>query len=260
MKILKTGSKGIYVKNWQYFLLGLHLYEGKADGIFGIKTFEATIKFQKQNNLAADGIVGNRTIGAAMLQGFQVVKDDSKEVSSINWPEKPLFKPLLSQQARQIMFGKFYFIPQPVPGNPENIQIIDGWEAENIVTIEIPQLKKITNGSGKIKFNKIGSKQLLNLWQDWEDADLLHLIKTWHGSYVPRFIRGSRITLSNHAFGTAFDINYQWNRLGAIPALVGETGSVRELVSIANKNGFYWGGHFSGRPDGMHFELAELRL
>ena len=74
---------------------------------------------------------------------------------------------------------------------------------------------------------------------------------------MPRFVRGSRTILSNHSFGTAFDINVPWNLLGSVPALVGQKGSVRELVPIANQNGFYWGGHFP-RKDGMHFSIAKL--
>ncbi|MCF6210219.1 MAG: M15 family metallopeptidase [Gammaproteobacteria bacterium] len=59
--------------------------------------------------------------------------------------------------------------------------------------------------------------------------------------------------------GSAFDINYQWNRLGAIPALEGQKGSVREFAGIANEHGFFWGGHSQGRPDGMqHCELAQV--
>jgi hypothetical protein len=46
--------------------------------------------------------------------------------------------------------------------------------------------------------------------------------------------------------------------LGVPPAKQGELGSVRELVPIANKWGFYWGGHFKERKDGMHFELANI--
>ena len=65
--------------------------------------------------------------------------------------------------------------------------------------------------------------------------------------------------LSNHAFGTAFDINVPFNPLGARPALIGKQGSVRELVPIANEHGFFWGGHFGKRPDGMHFEVAVLK-
>jgi hypothetical protein len=76
---------------------------------------------------------------------------------------------------------------------------------------------------------------------------------------VARFVRGraAQGILSNHAFGSAFDINYDWNKLGAVPALAGQKGSVRELVSIAQENGFYWGGHFE-RLDGMHFEVAKI--
>ncbi|MBP0575977.1 M15 family metallopeptidase [Mycobacterium tuberculosis] len=39
---------------------------------------------------------------------------------------------------------------------------------------------------------------------------------------------------------------------------MGAKGCVRELVPIANRFGFYWGGHFSTRADGMHFEVAKL--
>ena len=71
-------------------------------------------------------------------------------------------------------------------------------------------------------------------------------------------MRGSTTTLSNHSFGSAFDINVAWNERGHRPALVGEKGSVRELVPITHQWGFWWGGHFS-TPDGMHFEVAVLK-
>jgi intein/homing endonuclease len=66
----------------------------------------------------------------------------------------------------------------------------------------------------------------------------------------------SGIVVSN-SWGTAFDINVPQNGLNKIPALVGEKGSVREIVPIANDFGFYWGGHFT-RKDGMHFEIAKI--
>jgi hypothetical protein len=74
-----------------------------------------------------------------------------------------------------------------------------------------------------------------------------------------RFIRCSNSSLSNHAFGTAFDINADENQLGSQPALPSEPGCVFELVPIAHKFGFYWGGHFTPpRRDGMHFEIAKI--
>ena len=69
---------------------------------------------------------------------------------------------------------------------------------------------------------------------------MLKHILTFDGAYAPRFIRCSNKTLSNHAFGTAFDINADKNPLGAQPALAGRKGCVFELVPTAHQFGFYW--------------------
>ncbi len=87
---------------------------------------------------------------------------------------------------------------------------------------------------------------------------MLDQVLTFDGSFVPRLIRGSKASLSCHAFGTAFDINAAFNPLNQMPPLAGRPGSVRDLVQIANKHGFFWGGHFRTRLDGMHFEVAQL--
>lgn len=260
MQALKEGMKGAAVKRWQIFLIGQNLDPGIADGIFGPKTKQATIEFQVKHRLTADGIVGNATMGQAMVIGLPAVKTDDEDQAGPNFPPKPKFPPLVSTTERQAIFGKFRFVPAPLPDNRENIQITDNWEAENIIRVEIPQLVGVKGapGSGKIRFHKKAGAQLQALWKAWEQAGFRHLVLTWGGSFVPRFIRGSNTTLSNHAFGSAFDINVKWNPLGAQPALVGQTGSVRLLVEIANDHGFYWGGHFT-RLDGMHFEVAKLR-
>ena len=46
--------------------------------------------------------------------------------------------------------------------------------------------------------------------------------------------------------------------LGAVPAVSGQRGSVRELVSAADSLGIFWGGHFNNPKDGMHFEITKL--
>jgi hypothetical protein len=229
-----------------------------ADGDFGKGTKEATMEFQKRNGLTADGVVGNSCYGKAMTLGFEVVQDTSDEKTSAYWPPKPDFEALYSDEKRFEFFGKFEYKAD----EKGNLVLLDNWKEENIIVIDIPQIKGIDmygkpKDSGNIYFHKKAAQQMKNLWADWEKAGLLHLVKTWNGTYSARFIRGSETKLSNHAFGTAFDINVKWNGLAKRPALVGEEGSVRELVQIANKNGFYWGGHFS-RKDGMHFEIAKL--
>ena len=108
------------------------------------------------------------------------------------------------------------------------------------------------------RFHRRAAGQLEALWAAWGRAGLLGRVRTYEGSYAARFVRGRPGQLSSHAYGSAFDINQRWNRLGHLPAPAGAAGSVRELVDIANAHGFFWGGHFKGRPDGMHFEVAKL--
>jgi hypothetical protein len=132
---------------------------------------------------------------------------------------------------------------------------------KKIITVQLPQLIGIKGANKKVNvsFHCLAVDQLKCLWTAWEKKGLLNLVLDYGGAYNPRLVRGGT-SLSPHAFGTAFDINYEWNKLGVQPALAGEKGSVRELVTIANKYGFYWGGHFNKRPDGMHFEVAKLGI
>ena len=184
-----------------------------------------------------------------------------------NWPLAPADLEQPSPARTRQLFGEFEY--SDIPGDPGCAITIKGnWESNNIEEVEIPQLAGKTNGTtGKamtknvIRFNKKASKQLQRLWKAWEDAKLLDRIITYDGGFVPRHMKkkggGCGVSLSNHAWGSAFDINAQWNGLGAEPALVGEKGCTRELVAIANQHGFYWGGHF-GTKDGMHFEVAKI--
>lgn len=59
---LRRGSRGEQVKILQNRLKELGYDAGTADGIFGAKTHNAVIAFQRANGLAADGIVGPKTI------------------------------------------------------------------------------------------------------------------------------------------------------------------------------------------------------
>jgi len=260
MRLLKLGLKGPDVKKWQLFLIGQGFQPGPADGEFTKDTETATIKFQTHHTIDPDGKVGNQTFGTAMRLGFEAVSDDDPSKKGPNFPAPPVFDSLSSNAARQKVFGKFAFAPHPIPGNRENIRVTDNWAKDNIVPIVIPQLIGIAGAphDGRVFFHKLAAQQLADLYLAWEKAGLLDRNLSWAGAYVPRFIRGSTSVLSNHAFGSAFDINVPQNGLGVEPARIGQLGSVRELVPIANKLGFYWGGHFT-RRDGMHFEIAQLK-
>ena len=67
--MIKRGSQTKEVQQWQEFLVGIG-YELDADGIFGAKTQQATMDFQKSVGLAADGIVGKNTYSKAVDRGY----------------------------------------------------------------------------------------------------------------------------------------------------------------------------------------------
>jgi hypothetical protein len=257
MEILRRGSEGEDARRWQQFLLGRGLLSG-VDGIFGPRSEAATKAFQKSQRITADGVVGPQTYAAGLRAGFDPgFSDPLGGTSGPDWPPPPAFAPLISNLQRQEIFGRFRY--ERIAAGRDDIRILDNWEARNIVTLTIPQLVGVSGAprTGRVRVHRLVTGQCQALFQAWADAGLTDLLRTWDGSFVPRFIRGSSTTLSNHAWGTAFDVNAEWNRLGALPALRGEKGSVRELVPIANLHGFYWGGHFS-RRDGMHFEVARV--
>ncbi len=179
------------------------------------------------------------------------------------WPPRPADLALYTTTQRDEAFGPLTSEPDPMQGG-DGIRILGSWEADNLVDVAIPQLVGkpgigARNTAGTVRFHRLGRDALVSLWREWEQAGLLDRIRTWEGSFVPRFIRGTGgqtpRPVSSHAYGIAFDVNAHGNEMDTVPALVGQEGCVRELVEIANRNGFYWGGHFD-RKDGMHFELA----
>lgn len=257
IKILHTSSTGYFVNHWQTFLRGQG-YAINVDGIFGDETENATREFQRKNKLDIDGVVGNQTLGKAAMLGFEIVDYSLQEKS---YPSRPDFPPIVSTAARQNLFGPLEFRPDPTSSNKERIKITNDFESKNIITIPIPQLIGVKDAreGGVMRFHKLAENQLKALWKAWADAGLIDLILTFDGDYVPRFVRGKAAeqVLSNHAFGTAFDINAKWNAYGAEPATESTQGCVYPLVKIAAQHGFFWGGHFS-KKDGMHFEIAKL--
>ncbi len=63
-QIYSWGSYGETVKTIQTKLKRWGYYSGSVDGIFGYKTYESVLYFQRSNGLKADGIVGTKTLEA----------------------------------------------------------------------------------------------------------------------------------------------------------------------------------------------------
>lgn len=86
----KIGSSGEQVSEIQAKLKKWGYYQGAVDGIFGTATKNAVIKFQKANNLTADGVVGNKTLKALGI--------DEKE--NYNSADYELLARIISAEAR----------------------------------------------------------------------------------------------------------------------------------------------------------------
>jgi hypothetical protein len=73
--------------------------------------------------------------------------------------------------------------------------------------------------------------------------------------YAYREVRGSDSVLSNHASGTAIDLNATKHPLGAENTF---TKSQQKIVrELCKKYGIRWGGDYKKRKDDMHFEIVE---
>lgn len=72
--------------------------------------------------------------------------------------------------------------------------------------------------------------------------------------YCYREVRGSTTTLSNHASGTAIDLNATKHPLGKAGTF--PLAKVPMIRALAKKYGLRWGGDYIGRKDEMHFEIA----
>jgi hypothetical protein len=168
-------------------------------------------------------------------------------------PASPASSPrVLSTAEMDKLFGPLPW--SPVDGNDSAITVEPAWVAQNLVTIDIPQLRDVPGANGgRITVHRVIAERVRALFAEWEQAGLLSRIRSFDGSYAPRRIRGST-SISKHAYGVAFDLNAKANPLGAPAAPQGAEGSLVELAPIAEQHGFFWGGKFKGRPDAMHFE------
>jgi D-alanyl-D-alanine carboxypeptidase/Putative peptidoglycan binding domain len=282
--LLSRGGNNVplEVQRWQYFLLTHGFSQvGNIDAQFGLKTENATKFFQVQHNIApVSGELDDVTLAAAESLGYKVVSDayyDDKLTDG--YPQRPNNLSSPTNADRNAGLGCFEFKQLPIANRADQDEIvilgscdgsIDDWRHSNIIDVAIPQLSFASGASGAVTCHKIVAPHIQKLFARWAALDLLHLVRAYDGSFSPRYKRGQSPsdsghdversedvdTLSNHAFGSAFDINADDNPFKTRPALCPTRGSVRELVIPANELGFYWGGHFSAPKDGMHFEFA----
>jgi peptidoglycan hydrolase-like protein with peptidoglycan-binding domain len=270
--VLAVGSFGNDVRRLQEYL-NLELSGSLVtDGSYGGNTKAEVLRFRKKFGLAESPVFDDQCFAVSAPRGFASPQfDPDPKKKALSWPKPKAGLSSPPPSLMQTKCGEIKFDFTPIPGNPEHITVTNSFESDNITNCDIPQLKNcvvpldhgVTKTDGNIRFHKNHTARLVKLFKDWEAAGLIDRILTFDGSFNLRLKRGSTkgtvANLSNHAWGTAIDLNATWNQRKTIPALMGDRGCIRELVAIGHENGFYWGGHFTTK-DGMHFEVAAESL
>jgi hypothetical protein len=125
--------------------------------------------------------------------------------------------------------------------------------------ISLTQVWLIPGTERKLRLRKGDPGFLLVDLAAWFDKNVEDIeagqLDDW--GYAERTIRGDDTQLSNHASGTAMDLNALRHPLGAV-----NTFSAAQELKIQNRLKLYegcirWGGNYSNRKDEMHFEIVK---
>lgn len=130
----------------------------------------------------------------------------------------------------------------------------NGWSANDY---DLTQSYKIPGSTRAVRLRKGDAGYLLVHFAAWFHANIEPLdqgvLDEW--GYAERPIRGSATELSNHASGTAVDLNATLHPLAKIGTFPGTKASrIRSQLKLY-QGVIRWGGDYHGRKDEMHFEI-----
>jgi D-alanyl-D-alanine carboxypeptidase len=147
---------------------------------------------------------------------------------------------VLPQAQIKARFGEFSYRATAGGGFEQD----GGWQAENIVTRQVPIL-------GTVRCHRGIVDALAGALSEIEKAGLARLVEQagYDGCFNPRFVAGSD-SVSRHAWGVAFDVGFSSNPTGV------ESVQDPRLVEIFRRWGFTSGDSWLV-PDAGHFEFVE---
>ena len=130
----------------------------------------------------------------------------------------------------------------------------NGWPASKDPE-EIEIISKRVPGTGlKLRVARPVAPLLIAFARDFhKEVERINEGQLDDWGYAFRDIRGAT-TLSNHASGTAIDLNAIQHPLGAENTFTDE--QARTIRRLCRKYGLRWGGDYRNRKDEMHFEVV----
>jgi hypothetical protein len=173
--LLKRGGANVplEVQRWQYFLLKNNVSQtGAIDAQFGAKTEEATKIFQVQRSLNVTGQLDQATLEVAQGLGYTVRPNNYYDDKLTNrYPPRPTNLSSPSNADRNAGLGCFKFkqLPRNHRGDPDEIvtlgscdDSIADWRAENIIDIQIPQMKFVSGFSGIMRCHRLAARLIFS--------------------------------------------------------------------------------------------------
>ncbi len=245
MRQIKIGSRGEDVKAWQSFLLSRKYRIGRADGVFGRNTQDATKHIQRRNRLKADGIVGPRTWALVPKNMLPQTNAPTRPTSpqapttpTNKWPKQDYvsmvnyFGPVGENQTR---------VDMPYP-------LVLAWDSRTTIT-RMTCNQKVAESVYTIFENTLkvyGEKDIKKLKLD-----------AFGGCLNVRKMRGGS-SWSIHSWGTAIDLDPDRNQLrwGRDRAVFARK-EYDEFWKIVEKEGWVSLGR-ARNFDWMHFQAALL--
>ena len=131
----------------------------------------------------------------------------------------------------------------------------NGWEAGDRTKVKLTTVT-VPGTSTRLPV-RAGDVATVLLWAAtrWH-REVEPLVEPGNWGYAYRAIRGAT-TLSNHASGTAIDLNAPKHPLGTNPEANFTKDQIKAVRRIVADSGgvLRWGGDYTGRKDGMHLEI-----
>lgn len=129
--------------------------------------------------------------------------------------------------------------------------------SQNGWTCDPAQIARYSLPGGEVALRK-GDVSVVLLWcaNRWhETVEPLRWPGVW--GYAQRLISGSSSAISNHASGTAIDINAPEHPMGTDPRANFTPAHIAAVHAICAycEGAVRWGGDYTGRKDGMHLEI-----
>ena len=194
------GNVPAEVQRWQYFLRRQGVPQtGNIDGQFGLKTEAGTKIFQLGAGLPVNGKVDVRTLEKASDHGYTIVPDDYYELrAGTDFPRPPSDFSSPSNATRNRDFTCFTFLQRPLNQRPDAEAIVikgscddqhPDWESDHVVEFDMPQLKFARGYNGSFRCHVKAAPVFRTLFEKWEQDDMLHLIVSFEGCFVPRYKR-----------------------------------------------------------------------